>query len=44
MLFYLSGIVPWTYFSGVVNKTSRTFVANSALCLPRSTSRGSSCR
>ncbi len=22
MLFYLSGIVPWTYFSGVVNKTS----------------------
>src|ERR1700754_4836275 len=21
MLFYLSGIVPWTYFSGVVNKT-----------------------
>lgn len=29
MLFYLSGIVPWTYFSGVVNKTSRTFVANS---------------
>lgn len=31
MLFYLSGIVPWTYFSGVVNKTSRTFVANSAV-------------
>lgn len=28
MLFYLSGIVPWTYFSGVVNKTSRTFVSN----------------
>ncbi len=31
MLFYLSGIVPWTYFSGVVNKTSRTFTANSAV-------------
>ncbi len=28
MLFYLSGIVPWTYFAGVVNKTSRTFVSN----------------
>lgn len=28
VLFYLSGIVPWTYFAGVVNKTSRTFVAN----------------
>ncbi len=31
MLFYLSGIVPWTCFSSVVNKTSRTFVANSAV-------------
>ncbi|HRT53670.1 MAG TPA: ABC transporter permease [Flavobacteriales bacterium] len=31
MLFYLSGIVPWTCFSGVVNKTSRTFVTNSAV-------------
>ncbi len=31
MLFYLSGIVPWTYFSGVVNKTSRTFISNSAV-------------
>jgi len=31
LLFYLSGIVPWTYFSGVLNKTSRTFVANSAV-------------
>ncbi len=31
MLFYLSGIVPWTCFSGVVNKTSRTFITNSAV-------------
>ena len=31
MLFYLSGIVPWTYFSGVVNKTSRTFTANATV-------------
>jgi lipopolysaccharide transport system permease protein len=31
MLFYLSGIVPWTYFSGVVNKTSRTFVSNASV-------------
>ena len=28
LLFFLSGIVPWTYFSGVVNKTSKTFVSN----------------
>jgi lipopolysaccharide transport system permease protein len=31
MLFYLSGIVPWTYFSGVVNKTSRTLVSNASV-------------
>lgn len=31
MLFYLSGIVPWTYFSGVVNRTSQTFRTNSAV-------------
>lgn len=31
MLFYLSGIVPWTYFSGVVNKTSRTFLSNASV-------------
>ncbi len=31
MLFYLSGVVPWTYFSGVVNKTSRTFVSNASV-------------
>lgn len=31
ILFYLSGIVPWTYFAAVVNKTSRTFVSNAAV-------------
>jgi len=31
MLFYLSGIVPWTCFAGVVNKTSKTFVSNAAV-------------
>ena len=31
LLFYLSGIVPWTYFSGVLNRTSRTFVANASV-------------
>jgi lipopolysaccharide transport system permease protein len=31
VLFYLSGIVPWTYFSGVVNRTSRTFVSNTSV-------------
>ncbi|MFN8350479.1 MAG: ABC transporter permease [Flavobacteriales bacterium] len=31
LLFYLSGIVPWTYFSGVVTKTSRTFASNAAV-------------
>jgi lipopolysaccharide transport system permease protein len=31
MLFYMSGIVPWTYFSGVVTKTSRTFVTNAGV-------------
>lgn len=28
LLFYLSGILPWTYFSTVVNRTSRTFISN----------------
>mgnify|MGYP000875758646 CR=1 FL=1 len=31
LLFYLSGIVPWTYFSGVITKTSRTFATNAAV-------------
>lgn len=31
LLFYLSGIVPWTYFSGVLNRTSRTFVSNASV-------------
>ncbi|MGO8764084.1 MAG: ABC transporter permease [Limisphaerales bacterium] len=30
-LFYLSGIVGWTYFANNINKTSSTFVGNSAL-------------
>lgn len=28
LLFFLSGILPWTYFSTVVNRTSRTFISN----------------
>ncbi|MEO8066938.1 MAG: ABC transporter permease [Flavobacteriales bacterium] len=31
ILFYLSGLVPWFFFANVVNKTSKTFVANAAL-------------
>lgn len=27
MLFYMSGIVPWTFFATVVTKTSRTFIS-----------------
>lgn len=31
MLFYLSGIVPWTYFANVVNRTSRSLIGNSSV-------------
>lgn len=31
LLFYLSGIVPWIYFSGLVNRTSRTFTGNASV-------------
>jgi len=31
LLFYMSGVVPWTFFSGVINKTSITLTANAAL-------------
>jgi lipopolysaccharide transport system permease protein len=31
MLFYLAGIVPWTYFSQSLNLTSQTFAQNAAL-------------
>jgi lipopolysaccharide transport system permease protein len=31
ILFYLSGIVAWNYFSGCLNKTSDTFVANAGI-------------
>lgn len=31
LLFYLSGIVPWTYFSTVTTRTSRTFVSNASV-------------
>ncbi len=31
MLFYLAGIVPWTYFSHSLNLTSQTFVQNAIL-------------
>lgn len=31
MLFYLSGILLWTYFSDAVNNTSNTFSANAAI-------------
>ena len=30
-LFYMSGIVGWTYFSNNITKTSSTFVTNSSL-------------
>jgi lipopolysaccharide transport system permease protein len=29
ILFYLCGIIPWTYFAECLNKTSNTFIANS---------------
>lgn len=31
LLFYMSGIVPWTYFSGCLMKTSNTFIGNIAI-------------
>jgi lipopolysaccharide transport system permease protein len=31
MLFYLAGIVPWTYFSQSLNLTSKTFVENAKI-------------
>ncbi|MFN7986193.1 MAG: ABC transporter permease [Thermoanaerobaculia bacterium] len=30
-LFYLAGILPWTYFASCLNQTSNTFVANASL-------------
>lgn len=31
LLFYMSAVVPWAYFSGVVSKTSATLLANAPL-------------
>lgn len=31
VLFYMSGIVSWNFFAGVVNRTSKTFIGNTAL-------------
>lgn len=31
ILFYMSGIVAWNYFAGVINRTSKTFVGNAHL-------------
>jgi lipopolysaccharide transport system permease protein len=31
LLFYMSAVVPWSFFAGVVNRTSQTLVWNSAL-------------
>ncbi len=31
VLFYMSGIVTWGFFAGIVNKTSKTFIGNSNL-------------
>lgn len=31
VLFYMSGIVSWNYFAGVVNRTSKTFIGNAQL-------------
>ena len=31
LLFYMSAIVPWSFFAGVINKTSATLVTNSSL-------------
>lgn len=31
LLFYMAAVVPWTFFASVINKTSSTLIANSAL-------------
>ncbi|HMC97463.1 MAG TPA: ABC transporter permease, partial [Flavobacteriales bacterium] len=31
LLFYLSGLVPWTFFANIINRTSQTLVWNQAL-------------
>jgi lipopolysaccharide transport system permease protein len=31
LLFYMSGVVPWSFFAGVINKTSATLTANAPL-------------
>ena len=31
LLFYMSGVVPWSFFSGVIGKTSATLTSNAAL-------------
>lgn len=31
LLFYLAGVVPWTFFASVVNRTSNAFIQNAAL-------------
>ena len=31
LLFYLAGVVPWTFFASVVNRTSNSFIQNAAL-------------
>ena len=31
LLFYLAGVVPWTFFANVVNRTSQSFTTNAAL-------------
>ncbi len=38
-LFYMAGIVAWSYFAGCLNKTSNTFVGNAGIS-GRSTSQG----
>jgi len=30
-LFYMAGVVPWTYFSGCLTQTSNTFITNAAI-------------
>ncbi|MEO8588901.1 MAG: ABC transporter permease [Flavobacteriales bacterium] len=31
LLFYMSGVVPWTFFSSIINRTSTTLTGNAAL-------------
>jgi lipopolysaccharide transport system permease protein len=31
LLFYMAGVVPWTFFASVVNRTSGAFITNAAL-------------